>query len=129
MCQALYMIKRDKYSFVYSIIIYKWGEELVEILEFAKRLNELRESKGISAREMSLSLGFRAGYINNIENGHNYPSMRNFFYICEYLGIKPSEFLTVEVNSPFKVRELSDLASRQSAENLDLLISLTKKLK
>ena len=123
------MIKRDEYSLVYSTIIYKWGEMLVETLEFAKRLTELRENKGTSAREMSLSLGLRAGYINNIENGHNYPSMGNFFYICEYLGVTPSEFFAVEIKAPTKVRELAELASRHSAENIDLLISLAKKLK
>ncbi len=48
--------------------------------------------KGVSARDMSLSLGQNAGYINNIENGHNFPSITVFFYICEYLGITPKEF-------------------------------------
>ena len=37
--------------------------------EFAGRLSAIRAAKGISAREMSLSLGQGAGYINNIENG------------------------------------------------------------
>lgn len=55
--------------------------------DFAKRLSALRQEKGASARDMSLSLGQNAGYINNIENGHNLPSMTVFFYICEYLGI------------------------------------------
>ena len=35
---------------------------------FAKRLAQLRNQKGVSARDMSLSLGQGAGYINNIEN-------------------------------------------------------------
>ena len=39
--------------------------------DFAKRLSALRQEKGASARDMSLSLGQNAGYINNIENGHN----------------------------------------------------------
>lgn len=43
--------------------------------DFAKRLSALRQEKGASARDMSLSLGQNAGYINNIENGHNLPSM------------------------------------------------------
>lgn len=37
--------------------------------DFAKRLSALRQEKGASARDMSLSLGQNAGYINNIENG------------------------------------------------------------
>ena len=59
---------------------------------FAERIIKLRTSKGISAREMSLSLGQAAGYINNIENGKNLPSMAMFFEICEYLEVTPQEF-------------------------------------
>lgn len=46
--------------------------------DFAKRLSALRQEKGVSARDMSLSLGQNAGYINNIENGHNFPSITVF---------------------------------------------------
>ena len=62
---------------------------------FARRLTELRINKGISARDMSLSIGQSAGYINNIENGVNLPSMTVFFYICEYLGIEPKKIFSI----------------------------------
>ena len=67
----------------------------MEKADFIKRLVALRVSKGASARDMSLSLGQSAGYINNIENGVNYPSMTVFFYICDYLGISPKEFFAL----------------------------------
>lgn len=35
---------------------------------FCKRLTELRLEKGVSARDMSLSLGQSESYINHIEN-------------------------------------------------------------
>ncbi len=60
--------------------------------QFARRMSQLRQAKGVSARDMSLSLGQSAGYINNIESGVNLPSMSMFFYICEYLGVTPEEF-------------------------------------
>lgn len=47
--------------------------------EFSQRLSQLRADKGVSARDMSLSLGQNAGYINNIETGKALPSMSNFF--------------------------------------------------
>lgn len=47
--------------------------------DFAKRLAELRAKKKVSARDMSLSIGQCSGYISNIENGHNLPSMAVFF--------------------------------------------------
>ena len=58
---------------------------------FALRISKLRTQKGVSARDMSLSIGQNAGYINNIETGKALPSMTSFFYICEYLGITPQE--------------------------------------
>lgn len=47
--------------------------------EFIRRLIELRLNKGVSARDMSLSIGQSPGYINNIENDVNFPSMTVFF--------------------------------------------------
>ena len=58
----------------------------------AKRLTSLRTAKGVSAREMSLDIGQNGSYINRIENGKSMPSMQGFLYICEYLGVTPSEF-------------------------------------
>ena len=41
---------------------------------FYKRLTQLRNKQGISARDMSLSLGQSESYINKIENGKALPS-------------------------------------------------------
>ena len=53
--------------------------------DFGRRLSQLRERKGVSARDMSLSMGQNPGYINKVENGKAMPSMEVFFYICEGL--------------------------------------------
>ena len=58
-----------------------------------ERLAKLRTQKGVSARDMSLSLGQANNYINNIENKKSLPAMQSFFYICEYLGVTPQEFI------------------------------------
>lgn len=60
--------------------------------DFSLRLAKLREEKGVSARDMSLSMGQNPGYINNIESGKSMPSLSGIFYICEYLGITPKDF-------------------------------------
>lgn len=52
---------------------------------FYKRLTQLRIQKGVSARDMSLSLGQNENYINLIENKHNYPSMTGFFIYVNIL--------------------------------------------
>ena len=81
--------------------------------EFSQRLAQLRNQKGVSARDMSLSIGQNPGYINNIESGKAMPSMACFFYICEYLNISPSEFFDVKSKNPEKLNVL--------IENLKLL--------
>lgn len=73
---------------------------------FPQRLTQLRTQKSVSARDMSLSIGQNTGYINSIENGKNFPTMKNFFYICEYLHITPKEFFDVDAGDPEALREM-----------------------
>lgn len=96
---------------------------------FIKRLVQLRMNKGVSARDMSLSLGQSPGYINNIENGVNLPSMTVFFYICEYFNVTPKEFFDIEDKNPQKTKELLDIAKSMKSDQLELLISVAKGLK
>ena len=95
---------------------------------FIKRLVALHMQKGVSARDMSLSLGQSAGYINNIENGVNLPSMAAFFLICEYFGVTPKEFFDIEDSNPFKLNELIAAARGLSDDKLDVLIAVAKEL-
>lgn len=84
---------------------------------FSERLAQLRESKNVSAREMSLAIGQNESYINRIENKKSYPSMQVFFYICEYLQITPQEFFNetstfvenTEKLTPFQLTLISAL--------------------
>ncbi|MBM6926394.1 helix-turn-helix transcriptional regulator [Pseudoflavonifractor phocaeensis] len=101
---------------------------VVEQADFINRLVELRLDKGVSARDMSLSIGQSAGYINNIENGVNYPSMAVFFYICDYLGVTPKEFFDTESKSPTRVQALLNAAKDLSSEQLEHLIAIAKGL-
>lgn len=101
----------------------------MEQKEFSLRLAQLRTEKGVSARDMSLSIGYSENYINGVENGVNFPSMTVFFYICEYLGISPKEFFDTDSKSPVKEKELLDAVKGLSPEQLDMLINLAKGLK
>lgn len=96
---------------------------------FIKRLVELRMCKGASARDMSLSLGQSAGYINNIENGVSLPSMTMFFYICEYLEITPAEFFDINSANPKQANRLVALSKGLSSDKIDLIINLIQELK
>lgn len=113
---------------MYSKIIHKVVID-VNKQEFSERLSALRINKGVSARDMSLSIGQSPGYINNIENGINYPSMQTFFYICDYLEITPKEFFDIDTANPTKVSELIEATKGLSSDQLSNLISLAKGLK
>lgn len=93
-----------------------------------RRISQLRTSKGVSAREMSLSIGQGAAYINNIENGNSIPSMMVFFYICEYLKISPKDFFDFDCSAPAEANELLSAAKGLSGDTLGLLTALAAKL-
>lgn len=97
--------------------------------DFSLRLAKLRGEKGVSARDMSLSMGQNPGYINNIESGKSMPSLAGIFFICEYLGITPKDFFDLDSSNPSKAKELFDIAKALNSEQLDNLISLAKGLK
>ncbi len=97
--------------------------------EFIKRLTELRMNKGVSARDMSLSLGQSPGYINNIENGVNLPSMSLFFYICDYFGITPLEFFDMDNSDPAKIQELVSAAKGLNSSQLEHVIAIINDIK
>lgn len=99
----------------------------VQVVEgFAERLAQLRSAKGVSGREMSLSMGQAAGYINNIENGNNLPSLAMFFEICEYLHVSPQEFFNYIGSG--KDSMFTDVLRNLSSEDKDLLLRLAKRM-
>ncbi len=95
----------------------------------AQRITQLRIQKGVSARDMSLSLGQNDNYINHIENRKAMPSLQALFWICEYFGITPQEFFDTDTNAPVKARELMDAVKDLNNEQLDHLIAIAKGLK
>lgn len=96
--------------------------------DFSLRLAQLRTQKGVSARDMSLSIGQNPGYINNIENGKSLPSLTGIIYICEYLEIEPKDFFDFQTVNPLKLNEiiakLKNLNDRQLAIIDELLTEL-----
>lgn len=97
--------------------------------DFSLRLARLREQKGVSARDMSLSMGQNPGYINNIETGKSMPSLTGIFYICEFLGITPQEFFDTDSRNPADLQALLSAAKGLDHEQLSHLIALAKGLK
>ena len=104
---------------------------MTEETNFSKRLTALRQAKGASARDMSLSLGQSESYINKIENNKALPSMTGFFYICDYFGITPKEFFDYDIESPATsnelLKEIQKLSKNESEHILEVIKDVNKK--
>lgn len=96
-----------------------------------ERIAELRIQHGSSARDMSLSLGQSASYINKIENRRTLPSVAGLIYICEYFGITLQDFFNEATLSPTKSQELLEaiqkLTPDQAAHVLQVVRDLGEK--
>ena len=90
----------------------------------------LRIKKGVSARNMSLSIGQNETYINSIEQGKTFPSIQGLIYICEYFGINLKDFFDVDTNDPAIivniVKELKKLKNNQLVSVCELLKSINE---
>ena len=93
---------------------------------FPSRITELRTQKGISARDMSLSLGQSESYINKIENKRTLPSMAGFIYICEYFGITPQDFFNVDAPAPQKSKEVLSELNKLTASQTDHIMMIIR---
>lgn len=93
---------------------------------FRSRLAELRTQNDLSARDLSLSLGQSAGYINKIENRKAMPSMDMFFVICDYLKITPKDYFDEGLEHPHLMEEAIDELRKLNPEQLRHLIALMK---
>lgn len=93
------------------------------------RITQLRIEKNISEYKMSLDLGHSKSYIQSISSGKALPSMSEFLYICDYLGVTPKEFFDDDNAGAFKVHQLYMIAKELNSEDLDLLIGIADRLK
>ena len=101
---------------------------MMEEKDFAERLAILRTKAGVSARDMSLSIGQNPGYINDIESGKATPSLAGIIYICDFFKITPSEFFDMESVNPTKLKPLVDKMRLLNDRQLDTITNLVDDL-
>lgn len=100
----------------------------MEKKDIALRIAQLRTKKGVSARDMSLSIGQNPGYINNIETGKSAPSLDGIIYICDYLNISLCEFFDTDSANPAKLNEIINDLKKLNDKQLDSIATLLKGL-
>ena len=99
-----------------------------DIIAFRDKLIRLRESRKISARQLSLQLGKGPSYIANIESGRRLPSLEGFFDICDYFCITPAHFFLEESSEDVKFfNEIHDMDEKKAVV-VRTLVELINKL-
>ena len=92
------------------------------------RISALRTKKKVSEYRMSTDLGHSKSYMQSISSGRAMPSLGEFLYICEYLGVTPKEFFDEEIPEPQLVQRLYDLTRNMSEADLRVLIGTAERL-
>lgn len=92
------------------------------------RITELRLKKGISEYKMSTDMGHSKSYIQSITSGRALPSLSEFLYMCDYLGVTPKDFFDEDMKEPILVKQLYNLACNLSDKDLMLLINIADRL-
>ena len=93
-----------------------------------ERISVLRTKKNVSEYRMSTDLGHSKSYIQSISSGRSMPSLGEFLYICEYLGVTPKEFFDEDMKEPQLVQRLCELTRNMSEADLNVLISTAERL-
>ena len=125
------MERGDFVSDFKRLSVYKEAHEGGDMDEkfFYQRLVQLRMQKDVSAREMSLSLGMSPGYINTLESQKALPSMAVFFYICEYLGVTPSQFFDDGNQCPQELKSIVEVLKELTPEQVSHLEYIARQMK
>lgn len=94
-----------------------------------QRITALRMKKGVSEYQMSLDMGHSRNYIQHITNGKALPSMAEFLYMCEYLGVTPSAFFDEETENPALLQKAIEEMRSLSDRDILSLLSLIERFK
>lgn len=93
-----------------------------------KRITELRLKKGVSEYKMSTDMGHSKSYIQSITSGRALPSLSEFLYICEYLGVTPKDFFDNEQQEPLLVAQIMAGIKNLNEKDLLTLLNLIDRL-
>lgn len=88
-----------------------------------ERITALRLKKGVSEYQMSYDLGYSRSYVYNISSGKSLPPLKEFFAICDYLGITPRDFFDTEISQPQLIQKAVD--GLKNLDDSDVLMILS----
>lgn len=97
--------------------------------ELSRRIGYFRNEKGLSARELSLSVGKSETYINQVESKNFNISLPMLFAILDALEISCAEFFSDNYMNYKQDKEIIDLLGNLSTERKKSFIDLMKNTK
>lgn len=97
--------------------------------DFVKeRITQLRLKKGVSEYQMSYDLGHSRGYIYNISSGKALPPLKEFFAICEYLGVSPQQFFDEGTDNPELIQKAVSGMKQLNESDLLMLLGIINRM-
>ena len=93
-----------------------------------QRITDLRMKKGVSEYRMSTDMGRSKNYIQGITSGRSLPSLSEFLYMCEYLGVTPRDFFDTTLENPALLQETIEALKGLDDEDLTLMLGNIKRL-
>jgi len=84
--------------------------------------------KGVSEYRMSTDMGRSKNYIQGITSGRSLPSLSEFLYMCEYLGVTPCDFFDEDLKNPALLNEAVEVLKALDDEDIALTLENMKRL-
>lgn len=93
-----------------------------------KRIKQIRNNKKITQEQIAGDLSLSTFYISKIENGKCTPTLETLALIANYLEMDLSYLITgtSKLEDSYYINQLSQIVSRASKKQLDLIIRLAK---
>ncbi len=93
-----------------------------------ERITQLRLKKGVSEYQMSYDLGHSRGYVYNISSGKALPPLKEFFAICDYFEITPSQFFDTEISHPELIQKAVEGMNKLDESDILMLLGIINRM-
>ncbi len=101
-------------------------KKIIKNTVIGNKLSRLREAKGMSARALSLELGFSENYISQIESGYAKPSYNIIVSLSDYFGIKIGDLFDDKTEYPIQYKELIEELNKLDSQELEKVVDFVK---
>lgn len=101
---------------------------IIDYVLIGKRIKQARSHRKITQEQIAGDLSLSTFYISKIENGKCAPTLETLALISNYLEMDLSYLITgtSKLENDYYINQLSQVTSKASKKQLDLIIRLAK---